>query len=1312
MIPILYKPDENNFTHGGIGYLPETISCIVTEERNGIYELELQYPISGEMYTYLKNAEDHIIKAKPNDTSQPQPFRIYKSSKPINGIVSFFAEHKSYELTGNPIQRVDIVNRNATDALNAVLDTAILDHEYTAYSTIDTINSTSLSVVSARAALGGVEGSILDTYGGEFEFDKHKIILHKNRGRDTGIKIAYGKNLTDAKQEKSISETYTGVFPYAKYTPQSADDTEAEEIVIFLPEKIISSQTPCRSTRILMMDFTDKFKNGEEITAEKLRTKAQSFVNTSGFDRPSVNMRVSFVNLWQSPEYEKFALLERLNLCDIATVVFEELFGVSVPAKVIKTRYDTLAEKYLSISLGDARANFADTIKQTVTDIQSVRKEIHTQSTAIREKLKQEIANATELITGQKGGFVVLNPPENPQEILVLDKPDIETAVNVWRWNSAGLGFSKKGYNGPYELAMTMDGAIVADRITAGELNGSILKAGSVEADSISIGYKNQVTDEMRARDNIVTQAFKAADALLLSTIADISASLSGEIEAQAATVSEIAQGLDSISLSVTKTESEVKKTVNSITAWYYKSTSATTLTGGTWTQTTPAWTNGTFIWFKTVTTKADGTKSESAAVCITGSTGAKGDKGSTGASGESDHMHIRYSAKADGSNMSTTPNDYMGVYSGTAATAPTTATSYKWYKIRGDAGGNGAVGVGISTVIEQYYLSTSSTAQSGGSWSATMPTWIAGRYLWTRSSITYTDTTTKTTTPCLAGAINSANETAATAKDTANNIEIGGGQLLRKTNTNIDLSSSSNWANGTWRSASSGTGTRTKIQVTDSPNANIKHGWQLTQTAGAVDIAQDKVPITAGQEYTLSCYARHVSGTSGLRLQYGNSPYVTRNLDINDTAWQRYSFTFVPTETNSKNGTTNIYFGNSKVGTLEICGEKFERGNKATDWTPAAQDTDTQMEEIRGKSIAKVDVLYALATSSVTAPTSGWQTTAPAWVSGKYMWQKTEITYGDGTKKESAVTCISGATGTTGATGAKGDTGTTGAAGKNGTNGKDAIYCKTIPTATVFNSMDGGDTFSPGTITIIPYFQNCAYNVWQYSTNGTSWTSVSGTTNNVTVNTDKSLAVKSGSTLFNTTGAVTFKLKADVTGIEDSVTLTRNTNIVNLKEQLENLAGNNEIAITTTHDVSAALDLLKDSLKGTITETWQTYYGEEFEELTQQVAEILTTVNEFSVEFTTIEEFKHSLGNAVSDELSKYMRFTDAGELIIGRTDSKYQTMINNESFNILDGGNIAVTFSQDILKASNGYFSNSLQIGNIVLDAYANGVVHRWGG
>ena len=305
---------------------------------------------------------------------------------------------------------------------------------------------------------------MLDVYGGEYEFNRYTVKLHKARGTDSGVVIAYGKNLVDIDQEESIENTITGVYPYYK-------DTDGN--VLELPEKVISSASAHNFPypRTVPLDCSQEWQ--ETPSVEQLRAYASAYVEKEGIGVPSVSLKVSFVPLWQTEEYKAIAPAERLNLCDIATVRFEKL-GVNARAKVVQTVYDVLAGRYESVTLGEASTNLADTI---------VAQDKAINAKADTSDLEAAAASASAWITGNKGGYVVLrrNADGQPYELLIMDKPTIEEATKVWRFNKSGLGYSSTGYNGTYGLAMTQDGQIVADYITTGTLSANLLRAGVLQ---------------------------------------------------------------------------------------------------------------------------------------------------------------------------------------------------------------------------------------------------------------------------------------------------------------------------------------------------------------------------------------------------------------------------------------------------------------------------------------------------------------------------------------------------------------------------------------------------------------------------------------------------------------------------------------------------------------------------------------------------------------------------------------------------------------------------------------------------------------
>ena len=293
-----------------------------------------------------------------------------------------------------------------------------------------------------------------------------------------------------------------------------------------------------KTTRIHYSDIKIDEETSESQALEALRNAANlEFEN--GLDKPQITATVEFLPLEDTEEYKDFAVLESVYLGDTVKI-FHENLKLELSAKVISYEFDALSKRYNKVILGNANLKYGDTQRNYA------KQRVSESTTA----LEQAIINATQLITGNSGGYVVLHPAENPQEIFVMDTPNMSTAQKVWRWNLAGLGYSSTGINGPFALAMTMDGAIVADFITAGTINGALIKAGSIEADSISQEYKKSVTDAINGVETSVTQAFQVADGELSSTI---SQETNRAKSAESSLSSSISQNASNITLKVSK---------------------------------------------------------------------------------------------------------------------------------------------------------------------------------------------------------------------------------------------------------------------------------------------------------------------------------------------------------------------------------------------------------------------------------------------------------------------------------------------------------------------------------------------------------------------------------------------------------------------------------------------------------------------------------------------------------------------------------------------------------------------------------------
>lgn len=497
MIPILFESTAKTFDTFGIGVLRDTTSCEITEERNGQYELVLKYPINGSLYDYIK--KERIIVAKPNDLARNQAFRIYKISIPINGIITVNATHISYDLVTIGVTPFSLANTSISQCGEILLQKAVIPHSFTYQTDMSKSADFGATIpVSIRSLMGGSKGSLLDLFGGEFEWDNFKIYQHSARGLDRGVVIEYGKNLTKFEHSSDITDVYTHVLPYGIVE----DDETGEETVVTLPEEVLPiSNTMLENGKVYIKDFTDEFGKEERITEYALRTKANIWIRNHplGVDSPTIT--VSFEPLWKQEEYS--AVHERLSLCDTVTIK-HQILGVQVKMKVIKTVYSCLDEKYKSITLGQSKSNLAVRINGIEDEIETTKKQVD----RFPLLLTSAIANATKLITGNKGGCVVIHTQSDgtPYELLILDNENIDEAVNVWRWNLGGLGFSSHGYNGPYETAITADGSIVANFITSGTLVANIIKAGVLSSLDGS-SYWNLETGEVVLRAYATTEA-------------------------------------------------------------------------------------------------------------------------------------------------------------------------------------------------------------------------------------------------------------------------------------------------------------------------------------------------------------------------------------------------------------------------------------------------------------------------------------------------------------------------------------------------------------------------------------------------------------------------------------------------------------------------------------------------------------------------------------------------------------------------------------------------------------------------------------
>lgn len=516
MKPVLYSSTETEFTSNGLGVLNDTVSAVVLEERNGAYELTMEYPADGIHFSDI--SARCIILAKPNPTDSPQPFRIYRITKPIGGIVTIYAQHISYDLSG---VAVSPFSANTLSEAIAKMHSNALPSNQPFTLTTDMDKGTGLSItapVSFRAMMGGQENSLIDIYGGEYSYDKYSVVLNANRGEDRGFTLRYGKNLTSFEQDENCAAVYSHIYPYW------TDGTTTVEVNNGEYGKLVpTTGVELPYTKILPKDLTSYFES--QPTAADLLTTAKLYASKAQLGIPKVSLTVSFAQLEESG-------INRVDLCDTVTVVFPKM-GVNAKAKVVTAEYDVLLERYITLEIGSSTQGIADTIASQQYQIESI------PSSA---GMQEAILKATAWITGTvDAGKVVFvrNQNGDPTAIKIVSttKPEGAEHYPMWIISAGGIGYSTDGGATISNIGLTADGHIVADTINLNTANISgKLSASNIDATNLRVQSANidgVLTADQIDGNNLHVKAANidgdiTADAINLST-----ANISGTLSAQ-----------------------------------------------------------------------------------------------------------------------------------------------------------------------------------------------------------------------------------------------------------------------------------------------------------------------------------------------------------------------------------------------------------------------------------------------------------------------------------------------------------------------------------------------------------------------------------------------------------------------------------------------------------------------------------------------------------------------------------------------------------------------------------------------------------
>lgn len=399
MYPILYKSNETNFVHNGIGLLRDAITVYPEEELNGYSEITIEYDADGFLSDQIKNGM--IIKAKANDKQQPQLFRIYSHVKDLAADqIIINGRHITNDLADNFVEALEIRNVTTYQAMKAIQETLAYPTRFNLSSTNTTTqSSTNIYRNNPLQMVAGTEGSILQHWGGQIERDNFNLIMHRRRGSDDGVKVLYKKNLTGLQAKFDDDSVVTRIYPF-KFVEATEEEPER---LITVPGKYIDSPYIDKYShiKILPIDASseDEIENGTD-----LYNAYKDYFSNEGRnkDHPSISMEVDFEYLWETEEYKDVAALELVGLGDTVTVGHSK-FGLDLKATVVKIEYDSIGEKNRKVSLGNVKANFTDSVNQNANDLG-----------VIGERMNNTEQKSNEAIRAANGKNTIYYGPDEP----------------------------------------------------------------------------------------------------------------------------------------------------------------------------------------------------------------------------------------------------------------------------------------------------------------------------------------------------------------------------------------------------------------------------------------------------------------------------------------------------------------------------------------------------------------------------------------------------------------------------------------------------------------------------------------------------------------------------------------------------------------------------------------------------------------------------------------------------------------------------------------------------------------------------------
>ena len=461
MIPVIFKPGEKDFSTNGLGRLVDATRCEITEEANGKYELEMDYPAISRFSDYFENG--YQIKAKPNDLEEYHIFEIKQTFKDTftNSIV-IYAQSRTYKLGNRQVRLVTVDNRNGAEAMRLIEQNMDEPCDIKLYSDINTASSTVFEARNVLNCIAGEQGSLLQYWGGEIKREPFKLSLLRRRGRDNVGTVRYGKDLKGLTIKFDWQSIVTKVLPFAEL--QSGADGTSQRIYGNAVKSEYITKYP--DVYAQYVQFTED--QGVKDLSSLNKVAGKYFTTLyPGSDKPKVSIELEIEKLTDSEEAKEFAKMRNYNLFDTFTV-YHKFYDIDIQTKVTGIVYDALAEKTIKITAGDIQVAF---YKQQSQDFQEAIKTL-----TKKDYMSNFIDYITDLINGVKGGSILQYPKNRPHTLYFMDTDSTDTAKNVIAINNQGIGFSTTGWKGPFRNAWTIDGILNADFIRAGKIRSDIFE--------------------------------------------------------------------------------------------------------------------------------------------------------------------------------------------------------------------------------------------------------------------------------------------------------------------------------------------------------------------------------------------------------------------------------------------------------------------------------------------------------------------------------------------------------------------------------------------------------------------------------------------------------------------------------------------------------------------------------------------------------------------------------------------------------------------------------------------------------------------